>query len=34
MPLMAAEMAKITAEAEKAQADMQKRLEELNQQKK
>ena len=34
MPIMAAEMAKITAEAEKAQADMQKRLEELNQQKK
>lgn len=34
MPIMAAEMAKITAEAEKAEADMQKRLEELNQQKK
>ena len=31
MPLMNAEMAKITAEADKAQADLKKRLEELNQ---
>jgi hypothetical protein len=34
MPLMNAEMARITAEAEKAQADYKKHLDELNQQKK
>jgi hypothetical protein len=34
MPLMEAEMAKITAEVEKAEADHKKRLEELDQQKK